>query len=377
MARAHLGRIPAFSTIGWEEKQAVLDSLKKPLSGYIGGDATGGYWVERLAASWSAEFNVPYAIPCNSATSGLLAACMAVGIGPKDEVWTTPYSMSATAACAKVLGATIRFIDIEMERFGIEPGNLHGRQGAPKAIIVTNLFGHPAKLAILKEWCNARNVWLIEDNAQAPMAKESGQYTGTVGHIGVFSLNVHKHIQCGEGGVIVTHQAGLAIKLQGCINHGELDHKYPCLGLNLRMTEPIAAIACAQLAKAQAVIEGRREIGLELSDMVMGIPWVTPHTDQPNCKHVYYLWTALIDTQLRRGEFVTRLMERGVPIRSKYAPLLHKMWGFMDRCPVVEDVDKRIVVFEVCAHDLKSHHLKTMREIINRVVGEMDEDRAA
>lgn len=376
MAGPHLGRIPAFSTIGWEEKQAVLDSLKKPLSGYIGGNPIGGYWVERLAVEWAAEFNVPYAIPCNSATSGLLAACMAIGIKPGDEVWTTPYSMSATVACAKVLGATVGFIDIETDSFGIDTDLLKPDGFRPKAIIVTNLFGHPARILELKRWCDVNNVFLIEDNAQSPMATIYGSYTGTVGHIGVFSLNVHKHIQCGEGGVIVTHDAGLSIKLHNCINHGELDARWPCLGLNLRMTEPIAAIACAQLVKAKGVIEGRRYIGLALSDMVKDIPWITPYVDQPGCKHVYYLWTALLDTQLRRGEFVTRLQERGVPIRGSYAPLLHRMFHESgSKCPVAEDVHKRIVVFEVCAWDLKSAHMKALREIIKLVAGEMDENR--
>ncbi len=111
--------------------------------------------------------------------------------------------------------------------------------------------------------------------------------------------------------------------------------------------------------------------------MVKDVPWIRAHVDQPNCKHVYYLWTALIDSQKQRGELVIRLNEAGVPIRGKYAPLLHKLFASSDACPVVEDVDNRIVVFEVCAYDLKTHHLNTMREIINRVAGEMHENRAA
>jgi perosamine synthetase len=204
-------------------------------------------------------------------------------------------------------------------------------------------------------WCNLHNVYLIEDNAQAPFATEGGKYTGTIGHIGVFSLNVHKHIQCGEGGVIVTDDPQLGHRLQGCINHGELSPTWPWLGLNLRMTEPIAAIACAQLAKARPVIEGRREIGLELCDMVKDIPWLKAHmrwrcpsfTGQSggcpvveDCKHVYYLWTALADTEERAQKFAAGVQLFGLPMRWRYAPLLHRLFGQSGGCPVVEDIDK-------------------------------------
>lgn len=381
MATPHLGKLERFYTIGPNERAFVGTALDMGLSGYIGGDPKGGHWVEHLTQEWKRTFGVQYAIPCNSATSGLLAACMALKIGPGDTVWTTPYSMSATAACAKVLGANVEFIDIEAERFGIDPGKVaelisHGKR--PKAIIVANLFGHPTRLADIMEWCVHKGIYLIEDNAQAPFATEEDRYAGTIGHIGVFSLNVHKHIQCGEGGVIVTDNDILAHRLYGCINHGELDPVWPWLGLNLRMTEPIAAIACAQLGRASKIIAERREIGLQLCDMVKDIPWLKAHTDQPGCKHVYYLWTALANTQRQAEAFVGYLTRHGFPIRHRYAPLLHKLFHESgSKCPVVEDIDSRIVVFEVCAYQLNPQILDDMREIIKTVAGEIHEDRAA
>lgn len=376
MAEPHLGQLQPFTTIGGREEENVIRSLRAPLSGYIGGEWRGGYWIERLIDEWGSAFGVQYVVPCNSATSGLLAACMAVGIKPGDVVWTTPYSMSATAACAVVLGATVRFVDIDRTHFGIDPDA--GFKGEiPKAMIVTNLFGHPAQLLKLRAWCDHHKVFLIEDNAQAPFAMIEGHYTGKVGHIGVFSLNVHKHIQCGEGGVIVTSDTHLAMRLRGAINHGELDTVWPWTGLNLRMTEPIAAIACAQIVKGKQVVQGRREIGLILSDMVKDVPWIKAHVDQPGCRHVYYLWTALLDSRTRRGEFVLKLIDRGVPIRGGYTPTLHRLFNSKDKCPVAEDVDRHIVVFEVCAYDLREEQLKTLREVIKRVTGDMHEDRAA
>src|SRR5678816_1310485 len=101
--RSKLGILPPFETRNWLEKRYVLSTLQRPFSGYLGGDHAGGYWIERLSDEWKSTFNCQYAVPCNSATSGLVAACLAVGIGPGDLVWAPAYTMSATASCAKVL----------------------------------------------------------------------------------------------------------------------------------------------------------------------------------------------------------------------------------------------------------------------------------
>lgn len=340
----------------------VVRALKKPLSGYLGGIRGGGYWIERLSAEWSEAFQVRYAIPCNSATSGLLAACIAVGISPGDEVWTTCYSMSATAACALHLGAEVKFMDIEIIRYGLWP--IWYADHSPKAIIVTNLFGHPAYLHDIKICCDRYNIPLIEDNAQAPFAMENNQYTGTIGDIGVFSLNVHKHIQAGEGGVVVTNNEILANKIHRAINHGELDADNPLIGLNLRMTETTAAIACAQLAKAEKIIEGRRQLAYELTDMVKDIPWIKPPIEDEGCKSVYYLWTPrIIDGD--RNSFVKELQDQGFPIRAGYSPLLTRVFNSDDPCPVAEKIeDEEIAVFEVCTYDPTAKELRRMREII-------------
>lgn len=220
-----LGPIPPFDTRNWMERRYALSTMSQPWSGYLGGIHRGGYWIERLSDEWRSTFRVKNAIPCNSATSGLLAACLAAGVGPGDEVWCPVYTMSATAACAKILGAEVKFIDIEPVRFSMNMNNFPGGP-KPKAIIVTNLFGQGAFLKPMRSWCDANGVTMIEDNAQAPFATVDGTYTGTIGHIGVFSLNVHKHLTCGEGGIVVTNDNDLALKIKDVINHGEL-REYP------------------------------------------------------------------------------------------------------------------------------------------------------
>jgi dTDP-4-amino-4,6-dideoxygalactose transaminase len=365
MDEPHLERMPRFSTIAFAEKVAVSDTLRRPLSGYLGGvDKSEGYYVNRLIDKWCEEFRCKYAIPCNSATSGLLAACMAIGIKPGDTVWVSAMGMSATAACAKVLGAHIVFIDVETIRFSMNM-NMMPRD-VPRCVIITSLFGHPAYLSSIRSWCDSNDVWMIEDAAQAPFAMEAGKYAGTIGHIGVFSFNVHKHIQAGEGGICVTDDHALAEKLAGAINHGELAHR--SAGLNLRMTEPTAAIACAQLARASHIIESRRHIAYELTEMVAGIPWITAQTDDVDCKHVYYRWVARVDP-VKRHSFVGNLNARGFPMVSGYSPTLNRIFnGYTFECHVAQDMeDRELISFGVCEWEPKTRHFNQMREIIKRV----------
>lgn len=363
MTPAALEPLPRFSTIRSLEESNVTHALRKPLSGYLGGVPRGGYWVERLTQEWCDAFKVKNAIPCNSATSGLLAACLAVGIGHGSEVWTTAYSMSATAACAKVLGAHIVFKDIEQVRYSMNMNNFGSIP--PKAIIVTNLFGHPAYLRSMRSWCDSNKVVMIEDNAQSPFAKEGDRYAGTIGHIGVFSLNVHKHIQAGEGGVVVTDDDALAERLRGAINHGELGATRQT-GLNLRMVETVAAIACAQLKKAPVIIPGRVSLALEIADM-FDLPWrVIPQRPDIDCTHVYYI-LALRVLQDREA-LLNNLWRYNFPIRARYSPPLHRLFNSGQRCEVTDRTENEIMTFEVCAYDPTVKHLRQMREIVKWAV---------
>ena len=361
---ANLGPLPRFGTIGLAEKTNLNRAMKKPLSGYLGGWGTTGYWVNKLQDDWASTFGSQYAIACNSATSGLMAACMAVGVQPGSRVWVPAYTMSATVACAKVLGASVAFIDIETMRFSMNLNLL--REPFPKCIIVTNLFGHPAYLANIRSWCDSNKVWMIEDNSQSPFATESGKYSGTFGHLGVFSLNVHKHMQAGEGGVVVTNSEELAKCLHDAINHGELtpveNRKLLC-GLNLRMTEPTAAIASAQLAKGPGIIEGRRELAQQLNEMVKDYSFIKPPVEDEGCRHVYYMWAAQVDKD-RRDRFVDRLQQKEFPIRKGYTMPMDRLFTHA-ACPEADRMeDEALITFEMCAHSPRKHHLRRMADII-------------
>src|SRR3954470_23813830 len=255
-----IGRpLAPFVRIGGAERDLVNQVLDSgTLSGFVGAagpEFDGGPMVQRLEQNWAQAFGTRYAISVNSATSGLTAAMGAIGIGPGDEVIVPPYTMSATAIAPLAYGAIPVFADIEPDTFCLDVGAVE-RALSPRtrAILVVNLFGHPARLRELRALADSRGLFLVEDNAQGPLAMEDGRYAGTIGHLGVFSLNYHKHIHAGEGGMCVTNDARLAQRLRMIRNHGEnvveawgVDDISNMIGFNLRLTEMSAAVGRAQL----------------------------------------------------------------------------------------------------------------------------------
>ena len=363
----HLGPLRPFSSVGWKEQRYVATALRHPLSGYLGGVHKGGYWVERLGAEWASTFGVRNAVPCNSATSGLLAACMVARIKPGDLVLCPVYSMSATASCAKILGADVRFIDIEARRYSMRPDMLP-QDRKPKAIIVTNLFGHPAYLHELRRWCDRYGVYMIEDNAQGIFAKIGKDYAGTVGHMGVFSLNVHKGVQTGEGGIIVTNEDSMALALKDAINHGEL-RKDGMMGLNLRMTEPIAAIGCAQLIKASELISQRRELAIEMSEHLDGFDGIHPPLEGLSSTSSFYQWAVRV-TNGKRNQLVMQLNWHGVPVNPGYSPLLSDIFPSVGNWPIARALeDQELMTFELALYSLSTKQRKTLMKIL-QIVGE-------
>lgn len=140
------------------------------------------------------------------------------------------------------------------------------------------------------------------------------------------------------------------------------------------MTEPVAAIACAQLAKADRIIPTRIELAHQLTDMVKDIPWIRAPVEDEGCTHVYYIWAALVDDpqQSRRFNFTNYLQQRGFPMITGYCKPLHGVFGVHDDLPVVQKVQyKQIIIFEVCQWDPTKRQLKRMREMVKRAAGDL------
>lgn len=365
--KAIRGPLPRYNSIDRLERHNLDNAMFAALSGYIGGVDRGGYWCEKLEEQFRERFNVKHAIAINSATSGLLAACVAAEVGPGTVVATSPYTMSGTIAPAQFLGARVGFCDIERQYFQIDTGE--DFEGVD-ILIVPNIFGHPAELDRLRFHCDRFGVVMIEDNAQSPFAMEYGKYAGTVGHMGVFSFNVHKHIQCGEGGVFVTDDDEYAAKVRGVRNHGELSGGGP--GLNLRMTELAAAVASAQMERAEELIAGRVALAERLTEIVQPYNFMMmPPKVRPGCKHVYYTWATKVYGGARDW-VCSALRAEGMPINSGYSKLYDLPAFKVDPAglPVCERVDSQMAMVEVCSIDPDDSQMKQIAEAFEKVLGE-------
>ncbi len=310
---------PAYQVIGEEEKAAVTAVLDTGiLSRYLGAhhdNFMGGPQVLAFEAAWAEAFNAKHAIAVNSATSGLYAAAGAAGIGPGDEVIVSPYTMMASVTASVVFNAVPVFADIDPETYCLSPESIRSRiTERTKAIIVVHLFGHSADMDAIMDIARDHDLIVIEDCAQSPFATYNGRMAGTLGHMGVFSLNYHKHIHTGEGGVVTTNDADLAERLSLIRNHAEavagrrgVENIVNLVGFNFRMGEIEAAIGRCQLAKGPKLIEARRRNISFLENQLKGLPGISMPVAKDGIHHVYYFHALTYDTEatgIPRATFV-------------------------------------------------------------------------
>jgi len=400
-----VGELKKYRSIGSAEQAAVRQVLDSQcLSGFYGSpgpEFLGGPWVRKFEEAWAKRFEIEYAISVNSNTSGLIAAMGAIGLSPGEEVIVPAWSMSATAIAPLFYGGIPVFVDIEPETFCINVEQVESEiNNRTRAIIVTNLFGHPAELAKLRSVADKRGIYLVEDNAQAPLGSEGGLSCGTIGHIGVFSLNYHKHIHTGEGGMCVTNDPDLAKRLQLIRNHGEnmvetegFDDISNLIGMNLRLTEMSAAVGCVQLENIDGHVEKRERLAANLSEQTRGIAGFTPPVVRKDCRHNYYCWVAKYDEEAMEvplAVFSEALTAEGFPHSTGYLPPLYLLPVFQRRsaigragfpfslsdreyakglCPNTEYLhDNRVLLFEPCAWDISDSECNLLAEAVKKVV---------
>lgn len=333
--------ISDWKSIGSMERLAVnkVFDRSEPLSGFYGSPQPGffgGTEIRLLEEEWKERFGSKYAVSVNSASSGLIAAMGAIGISPGDEVIVPAYTMSATAVAPIFYGGIPVFVDIEKDYFCLDVEAVTDAiTERTKAILVVNLFGHPAQLKKLRDIADQHSIYLVEDNAQAILAEEDGMMSGHVGHIGVYSFNVHKHIQAGEGGMCVTSDAELAQRLQLIRNHGEnvvdwLDVKNisNIVGYNFRQTEIGAAILRSQLRRIDELVGRAENIAEKLSQGIKGLSGITVPKVRTGCRHNYFMWTARfdkVDFGCTREKFIEAIRAEGVPMTAGYVKPIYRL----------------------------------------------------
>lgn len=291
---------PAYNVIGPDEIESVRAVMETGvLSRFLGAwhpDFYGGPQVQAFEKEWAASCGVEHAVAVNSATSGLYAAIGAAGVGPGDEVIVPPLSMAASATAAVIYGGVPVFCDIDPKTFTPSPDSIRDKVTVrTKAIMVVHLLGHPADMDPIMAIAAEHGLVVIEDCAQALSAAYKGRPVGALGHIGVFSLNYHKHIHTGEGGVCASNDERLADRMRLIRNHaeavvagkGEAD-LINMLGFNYRLGEIEAAIGRSLLPKGALLVEARRRNVAYLEERLGALPGLAPARASADCRHSYY-----------------------------------------------------------------------------------------
>jgi len=330
---------PSYNTIDENEKREVMGVLDSGiLSAYLGSPGPaffGGPKVQKLENAWARYFGVKHAVSMNSATSALCAAVAACRIGPGNEVITSPLTMTATATAVLVNGAVPVFADVDPRTMNLDPASVARRiTKRTKAICVIHLAGHPADMDPIMELAGAHQLFVLEDTAQSPGALYKGRRAGCIGRIGVFSLNCHKTIQSGEGGIAVTNDDDLALRLRLVRNHGEacldgfgMSSADNLIGFNLRMTELEAAVAYHQLGKLEKLNAWRVRLADFLTRRIKEeFDCLRPPYVAPDCTHVYYFYHMQYDEQkggLPIDLFSHAVQAEGIPLLAGWGKPLY------------------------------------------------------
>lgn len=346
--------------------KGILDSGK--LSGFRGYPSghKGGYWVQKLEESFKEYFKVKYAVAMNSATACLHSAAFAL---VEDRAFVTPYSFVTSASCVDMCQAEPVFIDIDEDTWCMNPKNLKDTTDEDVAIPV-HLMGHPADLDRFPA-----EMTIIEDAAQAIGAKYKGKLVGTIGKCGIFSFNQSKHINTGEGGMLITNDNVIARVAMAMRNHGEVsDPELKIVGYNYRLCEIEAYMAYEQFKTIDENLAYRNELALYMTEQLSEIEGFTPPVVKDYCtRHSWYTYGIKYhNKKLTREDFQQEMKDRGFYFGSGYVkPLtLLPIYDYgMGYCPVAERMWKsEIMVTDILKWPLTKKDIDKCIETIKIVL---------
>jgi perosamine synthetase len=347
------GTIPiSVVAIGPDEEQLVLEVLRS-------GRLAQGPKVEQLERRFAAAHDVEHAVAVNNGTTALVAALQALGIGPGDEVVTSPFSFVATLNAVLETGATARFADIT-EDFCLDPVGVEALIGErTRVLLPVHLYGLPADMPRFEELARERGLAIVEDAAQAHGARIAGRSVGSFG-VGCFSFYATKNVMCGEGGMITTRDADLADRLRVLRNQGmRAQYQYEMPGHNYRLTDLQAAIALPQVDRLRATNEARRANAAHLSEGLRSVPGLRVPEVPGGREHVFHQYTVRVTAgaALDRDGVVAALADRGIRAGVYYPRLMHDYDCYrghpqvvVDETPVAAQMAAEVVSLPVHPH---------------------------
>ena len=345
--RAATRRIPLSRPyIDEREEQLAVEVLRS-------GRLSLGPTIDRFEEMFAERVGAPYAAAVTSGTAALHLLCHSAGVGPGDEVITSPISFVATANCFIFEGATPVFADVDARTLNLDPAAVEDRITArTKAILLVDMFGYPCELDELRALADRHGLAVVDDACEALGAEYQGRPVGSHGIPAAFGFYPNKQITTGEGGVATTHseeewQLLKSLRNQGRSYENRWFH-HVRLGFNYRFTDLQAAVGIAQLEKLDRILELRAAAAARYAELLAGVDGVeAPLADDADHRRSWFVYVVKLDRGLDRDGVIERLALDGVEA-GLYVPCVHlqpymrERYGFAEGyCPVAEDAASR------------------------------------
>lgn len=300
-------------------RDEVLGAVSEVLESQV---CIGGPKVAELEREVAELSGCRYAVGASSGTDALLNTMMSLGLGPGDEVITTPFTFFATAGCIARTGATPVFVDIDSRTYNIDPGRIEAAvTPRTKAIVPVHLFGQMADMDPIMEIAGRHGLAVIEDAAQAISATYNGRQAGSIGTAGCFSFFPSKNLgAAGDGGMIVTNDEALYDRLTIMRNHGSKPkyyHQY--VGGNFRLDPIQAAILMVKLPHLTEWSEARRRNAAWYDQSLAALEVVTPYI-RPDCVSIYNQYVLRTEN---RDELIAHLKSNEIGVEIYYPVPMH------------------------------------------------------
>jgi perosamine synthetase len=327
------------------DEELVLEVLR---SGWLSLGPTG----PRFEAMLADAVGAPYCAGVSSGTAGLHLCMRLAGVGPGDEVITSPYSFVASANCAIYEGATPIFADVDPQTFNIDPAAVEAAiTPRTKAIVAVDIFGYPAELDELLALCDKHGIALIEDACEALGSTYKGRKIGSHGHPAVFAFYPNKQMTTGEGGAVTTGSEQEHELLTSLRNQGRLETsswlQHGRLGYNYRLDDLSAALGIGQLEKLDRILAARGEVAARYGELLAGVDVEAPLPDDADHTRSWFVYVVKLPAGVDRDGVMARMAEDGIAT-APYLPSIHlqsymrERYGFSEgMLPVSEDCSAR------------------------------------
>jgi len=354
---------------------AIHDEIDEAMRAVVERTAfAGGPFVERFEQDFARYCDAGYAVGVGSGTAALWTALLALGIGPGDEVITTPSTFIATAEAISFCGATPRFVDIDERTYNMDPERFEAAiTPATRAVIPVHLFGQPADMDPIMEIARARELYVVEDACQAHGAEYKGRRAGSIGDAGCFSFYPGKNLGAyGEAGAVVTDSARIAETIRMFRDHGQrAKYTHGLVGWNARMDGLQGAVLGAKLAHLDNWNDRRRENATLYNRLLGDLDTVICPVEAEVARHVYHVYAVRVpDRDALIRDLAQREIHCGihypvpVHLQDAYRSLGHARGDF----PVAERCADEFVSLPMFP-ELRSEQIEVVCEAIRSFVG--------